>query len=154
LSGDTADWQPKIEVRRDDSSSDFDGLFWLLFLLLFMFVWWRTGRHAPPRRRPGFYSLWPVALGRRIWRGFGGGFGGGFSGGGGWVAAAIREAEQRTSGQIRLRARAFVVGLCACACSVGERAGAVHAMAAHSLHGMERAAHFFCSSLWSLSLPA
>jgi len=75
-------------------------LFWLLFLLLFMFVWWRTGRHAPPRRRPGFYSLWPVALGRRIWRGFGGGFGGGFSGGGGWVAAAIREAEQRTSGQI------------------------------------------------------
>src|SRR3974390_1105217 len=37
LSGDTADWQPKIEVRRDDPSSGFDELFWLLFLLLFVF---------------------------------------------------------------------------------------------------------------------
>src|SRR6516225_12216483 len=43
----------------------------------------------------------------------------------------------------RLRTRAFVVGLRACADSVGERARAVHPVAAHSFHAMERAADFF-----------
>src|SRR3974390_2251867 len=40
LSGDTADWQPKVNVRQDDVSVDFDALFPLLFLLLMVFVCW------------------------------------------------------------------------------------------------------------------
>ena len=95
LSGDTADWQPKIEVRRDDPSSGFDGLFWLLFLLLFMFLWWYLSNSAGggggpggTRRRgvgpPIFIPYGPSPWGRGSGGGVGGGFGGGFSGGGGW----------------------------------------------------------------------
>jgi len=91
LSGDTTDWQPKIDVRRDDSSSDFDGLVWLLFFVLFMFVWWyltnNAGGGGPggTRRR----GVGPVIIpygspwGGGFGGGFAGGFGGGFSGGGG-----------------------------------------------------------------------
>jgi putative membrane protein len=58
------------------------------------------------------------------------------------VAAAIRAAEQRTSGTDRVRAGARVFGLRACSDPVGERAGALDAMAAHLFHAMERAADF------------
>jgi uncharacterized protein len=94
LSGDTADWQPKIEVRREDASSDFDKLFPILFFLLVVFVCWYLIHNAgggpgsgTPRRRGG--PLF-VPYGGSGWSsgsswsgGGGGGFGGGFSGGGG-----------------------------------------------------------------------
>jgi uncharacterized protein len=89
LSGDTADWQPKVEVRKDDSSSAFDGLVWLLFLLLFMFVFWYLSNNAGGGGGPGGTrrrGLGPVFIpyGPSPWGGgFGGGCGGGFSGGGG-----------------------------------------------------------------------
>src|SRR5262245_50609938 len=89
LSGDTADWQPKVRVRREDASSDFDKLFPILFFLLVMFICWYlihhagggpTGRGAGRRRGtpifipyggPGWGSGWSGG-------GLGGGFGGGF----------------------------------------------------------------------------
>ena len=94
LSGDTADWQAKVDVRREDASSDFDKLFPILFFLLVMFICWYlihhagggpTGRGAGRRRGtpifipyggPGWGSGWSGG-------GLGGGFGGGFGGGGG-----------------------------------------------------------------------
>jgi uncharacterized protein len=91
LSGDTADWQPKVNVRREDASADFDKLFPILFFLLIVFICWylihnTTG--GPPggatRRSRG-----PIFIpyGGPSWGGGGGfgggGFGGGFSGGGG-----------------------------------------------------------------------
>jgi len=94
LSGDTAEWQAKVDVRREDASSDFDKLFPILFFLLVMFICWYlihhagggpTGRGAGRRRGtpifipyggPGWGSGWSGG-------GLGGGFGGGFGGGGG-----------------------------------------------------------------------
>jgi uncharacterized protein len=94
LSGDTADWQPKIDVRQDDSSGDFDGLFSLLFFLLFMLVCWYLIRNAggggpggTARRGVGPVFIpygGPSPWGGGFGGGSGGGFGGGFSGGGGW----------------------------------------------------------------------
>src|ERR1700691_5446475 len=40
LSGDTADWQPKVDVRQDDAQSDFNKLFPLLFFLVVLLVCW------------------------------------------------------------------------------------------------------------------
>ena len=94
LSGDTADWQPKIDVRQDDASGDFDGLFSLLFLLLFIFFCWYLIRNAGGggpggvgRRGVGPIFIpygGPSSWGGGFGGGSGGGFGGGFSGGGGW----------------------------------------------------------------------
>src|SRR5215472_15620822 len=93
LSGDSAEWQPKVNVRTEDASSDFDKLFPFLFFAIMIFILWYLIRHAggPPsggagrRRGPIF-----IPYGGGGWGGGGGGFGGsggfggGFSGGGGW----------------------------------------------------------------------
>jgi uncharacterized protein len=102
LSGDSADWQAKVDVRREDTSADFDALFPLLFFLLVLFVCWYLIHHArggPPgsatgRRRgtpifipysgPGWGSGWDGG------GGFGGGFGGGSPAEAGPRAAAAR----------------------------------------------------------------
>jgi len=94
LSGDSAGWQAKVDVRRDDASADFDKLFPFLFFLLVIFICWYlihnagggpTGRGKGRRRGtpifipyggPGWGSGWGGG-------GLGGGFGGGFGGGGG-----------------------------------------------------------------------
>jgi uncharacterized protein len=94
LSGDSAGWQAKVDVRREEASSDFDKLFPTLFFLLVIFICWYlihhagggpTGPGAPQRRGtpifipyggPGWGSGWGGGGG-------GGGFGGGFGGGGG-----------------------------------------------------------------------
>jgi uncharacterized protein len=91
LSGDTTDWQPKVDVRQDDNSADFDELFPILFFLLLVFICWYLIRNAnggPPggtTRRGGGPIFVPYS--GSSWSsgafGGGGGFGGGFSGGGG-----------------------------------------------------------------------
>lgn len=95
LSGDSAEWQPKVNVRTDDAASDFDKLFPLLFFLIMIFIIWYLIRHAggPPSsgagRRGGAGPIF-IPYGGGGWGsgwgggGGGGGFGGGFSGGGGW----------------------------------------------------------------------
>src|SRR5580704_12903368 len=82
LSGDTADWQPKPQVRQEDASADFDKLFPILFFLLIVFICWylihnANGGTPGGGRRSG---VGPIILGS----GWGGGFGGGSSGGGGF----------------------------------------------------------------------
>jgi uncharacterized protein len=89
LGGDTADWQPKINVRQEDASSDFDKLFPILFFVLaIVVVRYLTGSgNGPPGGRGSRTVFLPY--GGSTWGsggggGFGGGgFGGGFSGGGG-----------------------------------------------------------------------
>ncbi len=97
LSGDTADWQPKVGVRSDDASKVFNDLFPILFFLLLVFVIWYLIGHANGTssgryvKRGGRMIFLPY--GGSSWRGgwgggggggfSGGGFGGGFSGGGG-----------------------------------------------------------------------
>jgi uncharacterized protein len=90
LSGDTADWQPKVNVRQEDASADFDKLFPILFFLLIVFICWYLIRNANggqpggTTRRGGGPIF--VPSGGSSWGGGGfggGGFGGGFSGGGG-----------------------------------------------------------------------
>jgi uncharacterized protein len=96
LSGDTSDWQRKIDVRQDDPESDFDKLFPILFFLLILFICWYLIRNAGgggpssggTTRRGG--PLF-IPYGGSSWGGGGfggggfggGGFGGGFGGGGG-----------------------------------------------------------------------
>src|SRR5262249_14861969 len=46
LSGDSADWQTKVDVRREDASADFDKLFPILFFSLVIFVCWYLIHHA------------------------------------------------------------------------------------------------------------
>jgi uncharacterized protein len=95
LSGDTADWQPKVNVRQDDSASDFDKLFPILFFVLAIFVvrfLMGNARGTPSGhyiRRGGRLIFvpypganWGSSFGSGG-GGLGGGFGGGFSGGGG-----------------------------------------------------------------------
>lgn len=91
LSGDTADWQPKDDVRTDDGS--INELLASLFPLLMIFlIWYLMGSARGPASRrsarqggrtiiipyggPTWGSGWGGGIG-------GGGFGGGFSGGGG-----------------------------------------------------------------------
>lgn len=85
LNGDAADWQPKVNVRQDDLSADFDQLFPFLFILLFIFIIWYVNRNSGGpggmARRGGGPVFIPY--GGSSWGGGGGGFGGGFSGGGG-----------------------------------------------------------------------
>jgi uncharacterized protein len=89
LSGDTADWQPKVGVRSDEASTTFNDLIPILFFVLMLFVIWylirnangtgssrNIGRGAGPLFVPSGGSSWGSS-------GWGGGFGGGFSGGGG-----------------------------------------------------------------------
>ncbi len=97
LSGDTADWQPKPDVRQEDASADFDKLFPILFFLLLIFICWYLIHHAGgpggggtrrggvgPLFIPSGGSGWGSGGGFSSGGGFGGGgFGGGFSGGGG-----------------------------------------------------------------------
>ncbi|MGB7042358.1 MAG: TPM domain-containing protein, partial [Xanthobacteraceae bacterium] len=79
LSGDTSDWQRKVDVRQDDPESDFDKLFPILFFLLIFFVCWYLIRNAGgggpssggTARRAG--PLF-IPYGGSSW---GGGFGGG-----------------------------------------------------------------------------
>jgi uncharacterized protein len=94
LSGDTSEWQRKIDIRKDDSSGDFDKLFPILFFLLIFFICWYMIRSAGgggpssggTSRRGGGPIFIPYS--GPSWGGGGGGFGGGgfgggFSGGGG-----------------------------------------------------------------------
>jgi uncharacterized protein len=94
LSGDTADWQPKVRVRSDNDSNTINDLVALLFPLLMIFVisyLMRSARGTPSGRFvrqagrtifiPYGGSTWGSGWGGGIG---GGGFGGGFSGGGGW----------------------------------------------------------------------
>src|SRR6202044_94536 len=46
LGGDTTDWQPKVDVRQEDTSADFNELFPILFFLLFVFICWYLIRNA------------------------------------------------------------------------------------------------------------
>jgi uncharacterized protein len=86
LSGDTADWQPKVSVRQDDPAADFDPIFPFLFFLLIIFiVWYITHNSGGPGGGMTRRGVGPVFIpyGGSSWGGGGGGFGGGFSGGGG-----------------------------------------------------------------------
>jgi len=88
LSGDTSDWQRKVEVRKEDPEADFDKLFPLLFFLLIVFICWylihNAGGGGPSgpggTRRSGGPIFIPY--GGSSWGGGSGGFGGGFGGGG------------------------------------------------------------------------
>ena len=94
LSGDTADWQPKVHVRSDNDSSGINDLLASLFPLLIFFVIWylmssATGSGSRRAMRQGGRTIF-IPYGGSTWgsgRGRGGigggGFGGGFSGGGG-----------------------------------------------------------------------
>jgi uncharacterized protein len=94
LSGDSAEWQPKVDVRSDDPSKAFGLLFPMLFLiLLILFVFYLIrnadgpGPRGPAgaRRRdsPPIFIPWGGGSGWGSGGGWGGGSGGGFSGGGG-----------------------------------------------------------------------
>jgi uncharacterized protein len=91
LSGDSAEWQRKVDVRTDEPSSSIDGLLpFLIFALIFFFCWYLIrnangpGSGGAAGRRTVF-----IPYGGSSWGGggssggFDGGFGGGFSGGGG-----------------------------------------------------------------------
>ena len=93
LSGDTADWQPKVRVRSDDTSSAINDLLVPLFPMLIFFVIWylmgsATGSGSRRAMRQGSRTI-VIPYGGPTWgSGWGGGFdrggfGGGFSGGGG-----------------------------------------------------------------------
>jgi len=98
LNGDSADWQPPVDVRSDSPGSVFNALFPILFFLFFVFmVRYLIGNvHGTASgqfiRRGGriVFVPYPGAAWGSSWGsgssggGFsGGGFGGGFSGGGG-----------------------------------------------------------------------
>jgi uncharacterized protein len=95
LSGDTADWQRKVDVRADDGSETIIGIFPLvifLFAIFFVMYLMRSANSTPAGRyvRQGnrvVFVPYPAGWGSD-WGGggggfSGGGFGGGFSGGGG-----------------------------------------------------------------------
>ena len=74
LSGDTADWQPKVDVRQDDALGRFQQAVpatvlpaGALRLLVSHPQFGRRSRRrrAAPRRRSGLYPLWRWGLGRR-----------------------------------------------------------------------------------------
>jgi len=94
LSGDTSEWQRKVDVRKEDAGGDFDKLFPIIFFFVIVFICWylinNAGGGGPtsgtPRRRGGpiFVPYSGPSWGGGGGGGFGGGgFGGGFSGGGG-----------------------------------------------------------------------
>ena len=95
LSGDTSEWQRKVDVRQDDPSGDFDKLFPILFFLLILFICWylihNAGGSGPSGGSTARRGSGPIFIpyGGSGWGGGGGGgfggggFGGGFGGGGG-----------------------------------------------------------------------
>jgi len=91
LSGDSAEWQPKVNVRTEDPSADFNKLFPILFFAIIIFIIWYLVHHAngPPSSGTG-RGGGPIFIpsggswGSSGWGGGFGGGGGGFSGGGGW----------------------------------------------------------------------
>jgi uncharacterized protein len=94
LGGDTADWQPKVEVRDDSPSQVFNALFPILFFLFFVLVFRflvgpihgsRSGYYVRRNGRLIFVPYAGTGWGSDSgWSGGGGGgFSGGFSGGGG-----------------------------------------------------------------------
>jgi uncharacterized protein len=96
LSGDTSDWQRKVDIRKEDPAADFNELFPILFFFLIVFICWYLihnagggGPSGPGTRRRGGSPIF-IPYGGSSWGGGGGGFGGGgdfggggFSGGGG-----------------------------------------------------------------------
>jgi uncharacterized protein len=91
LSGDSAEWQPKVNVRTESKAGDIDNIFPIVFTIILIFFIWYLIRNAGSGRPPGpgtrsgpiiFPGGWG---GSSDWGGGGGGggFGGGFSGGGG-----------------------------------------------------------------------
>ena len=91
LSGDSAEWQPKVNVRTESKAEETDKIFPIVFTILLIFFIWYLIRNAGSGRPPGpgtrsgpiiFPGGWG---GSSDWGGGGGGggFGGGFSGGGG-----------------------------------------------------------------------
>ena len=93
LSGDSAEWQPKVDVRSDNPSPAYEVLFPSLFLVLILFFVIYLilnadkpgpGGSAGSRRRTSSPPIFvPWGGGGGGWGGGGWGGGGGFSGGGG-----------------------------------------------------------------------
>jgi uncharacterized protein len=90
LSGDTADWQPKVSVRSDQDDLG-NEIFFIIFILFIIYIIWTgyrnstSGRYATRGGGPWFIPTSGSSRGSSDWGG-GGGFsdsGGGFSGGGG-----------------------------------------------------------------------
>jgi uncharacterized protein len=83
LSGDTADWQPKVGVRTDDNSTFPATLLIVLFVWFFIYFLWlsrksgTSGRYVSRGGRTVF-----VPMGGSSWSSSDGDSGGGFSGGG------------------------------------------------------------------------
>jgi uncharacterized protein len=90
LSGDSAGWQAKVDVRREDASADFDKLFPFLFFLLVIFICWYLIHHAgggPTGRGSGRRRGGPIFIP------YGGpGWGSGWGGGGLAAASAAAAA--------------------------------------------------------------
>jgi uncharacterized protein len=86
LSGDTADWQPKVNVRPDDNDSSFPvALIVILAVWFLIYFFWisrsrSTGRYVTRGGNTVFIPMGGSSWGSSDW---GGGGGGGFSGGGG-----------------------------------------------------------------------
>jgi uncharacterized protein len=86
LSGDTADWQPKVNVRPDDNDSSFPvALVVILGVWFLIYFFWisrsrGTGRYVTRGGNTVFIPMGGSSWGSSDW---GGGGGGGFSGGGG-----------------------------------------------------------------------
>ena len=99
LSGDSADWQPKVNVRSEDASADFDKLFPILFFAIIIFIIWYLIRHAggPPSGGAGRRGGSPP-----IFIPYGGG---GWGGGGG--LAAVDSAAASAAGAGRRAAAAL-----------------------------------------------
>jgi uncharacterized protein len=90
LGGDTADWQPKVNVRSDRDDQGV-AIFPVIILLLIIYIIWTgyrnstSGRYGTRGGGPWFIPAGGSSRGAPDWGGGGGGFsdGGGFSGGGG-----------------------------------------------------------------------
>lgn len=80
LTTDASEWQKRPALRQEDDSPTWDSLLWLLFLLVIVFIVWRSGRGSR-FLGPMIYTAGFGGGGGR--GGSSGGFGGGFSGGGG-----------------------------------------------------------------------
>src|ERR1700726_4278609 len=89
LSGDTADWQPKVSVRPDDNSTFPATLMIVLFVWFLIYFLWLSRRSGTPGRyvsrgvRTIFVPMSGSSWGSSGGDSGGGFFGGGFSGGGG-----------------------------------------------------------------------
>jgi uncharacterized protein len=91
LSGDTADWQPKVSVRSDQDDLG-NKIFFIIFVLFIIYIIWTgyrnstSGRYGTRGGGPWFIPTSGSSRGSSDWGGGGGSFsdgGGGFSGGGG-----------------------------------------------------------------------